>query len=119
MSGDDTQAIKNNRSYKRLLLAIINDYPQTIIQQFLFECAACNYKHALLTEGNKEFEEHQEKILSEAEKEAKKYIIHYQSGREILVKKTTPLGKILLRKQELLLRQIKKSIDDADEPYTD
>lgn len=119
MSGDNTQAVKNNRSFKRLLLAIINEYPQNIIQEFLFECAACDYKNRLLTKGNIEFEEYQEKVLSEAEKVAEKYIIHYQSGREVLVRKTTPLGKILLRKQELLLRQIKKSLDDADEPYND
>ena len=100
MPGNNTYSDKRNRAYEKLLILIINDSPDFLIESQLREAQKYNSSKV---------------DLEKAKKDAKKYVVHYQAAKKVLVNKDSPLGKILLRKQELLLRKLKTSIDDMIE----
>lgn len=95
MSGDNSTTMKQARAYQRLLCAIIEKMPNPIIDGFLFEYAACDCKHALLSEGDVVFEEYKNKLFALAKLDAINYYSHRQGGRSVIVHKDSPLGRKL------------------------
>lgn len=94
-SGDNTTSMKMNRAYERLLCAIIEQKPKSIIDGFLWEYCACDSKHQALMGENTTFEEYQAKTFLDAVEEAKNYYSHRQGARSTIVLKKSPLGRKL------------------------
>ena len=92
---ENSTAMKLNRSYERLLCAIIEEKPKNIIDDFLFEYCGCDSKYRGLMKMS--FEEYQAKIFLDAKEEAKKYFSHRQNGRSVIVLKSSPLGRKLAK----------------------
>ena len=90
MSSDNTTAMKMERSYNRLLCAILQGKPKRIIARLTFEAADC-------PETFKEFDEQTKQLLQEATKDSINYFIHYQSGRTVAILRTSPLGRKLAK----------------------
>ena len=89
--------MKENRSYERLLCAIIEEKPKNIINAFLFEYCACDSKYVASMKQNLSFEEYQAKTFLDAQEEAKKYYSHRQNGRSTIVLKSSHLGRKLAK----------------------
>lgn len=88
MSGDNTCAMKKHRAYERLLCAIKEGSPPIIVDSFLCDAIDC-------AETLNEHQKFKETLLAAAKIDAENYVLHYQAGRTILVRKDSPLGKIL------------------------
>ena len=97
MTGDNSTAQKYARTYDRLLCAIIENKPKAIIDGFLFEFIACDYKYRELITQTTTHEEYEKAVLDLAKIDAKNYYSHRQGGRSTLVLKTSPLGRKLAK----------------------
>lgn len=78
---ENTTAMKMNRAYNHLLLAILENRPQQHIDRLVGEM---NFDFRTL-----------EISEAHAREDAENFFLHYQGGHAILVKKDSPLGKIL------------------------
>ena len=90
MSSDNTTAMKMERSYNRLLCAILQKKPKRIIDRLTFEAADC-------PETAGEFEKLMEQLRQDAFKDSINYFIHYQSGRTVAILRASPLGRKLAK----------------------
>lgn len=82
MNDDNTLVTKSWRSYRKLIMAILEGAPENIIVGFLAEAKA----YAVFGLENS-------LTLDSAIEDSKNYLLYYQCGRCVLIKKDSVLGK--------------------------
>lgn len=79
---DNSTAMKIGRSYKRLLIEILNKSPEWLINYYFAEAQGWAAPRLL--------------DLEEIKKEAENYILVYQGGRTVPVLKSSHFGKAII-----------------------
>ena len=93
-SGDNTRAQKIQRAYRRLIMSVISQDDLFLIEIYI------NELEELI---------HQRVFLKHINKIAKKYVVHSQAGKTVLVLKSSPIGKILTAKASIAEKELNRA----------